>query len=106
MSMSAAKRLKTTHELPATTNGSTLTIVVDDDPVDAATVVQVSVVRADRQQVPEGRLDLKPTAADGDGTLRCLSLPPEQAARLLENINPHPLDSRIKFRESDHKPVY
>ena len=44
-------------------------------------------------------------SAAGDGTLRCLSLPPEQAAALLENINPHPLDSRIKFRESDHKQV-
>jgi len=41
-----------------------------------------------------------------DGTLRCLDLPPEQAKNLLENINPHPRDKLITFREADHKQVY
>jgi hypothetical protein len=38
-----------------------------------------------------------------DGTLRTLKLPPEQAVNLLENRHPHPNDTRITFREADHK---
>ena len=38
-----------------------------------------------------------------DGTLRCLKLPPEQAANLLEVKNAHLWDKNITFREIDHK---
>ena len=37
-----------------------------------------------------------------DGTLRCLTLPPDLAVNLLENKNPHKFDAQIKFREHDH----
>ena len=106
-----AKRLKTTHALPVTHNGTTVTVTVADDRLDANTEIHVRVDRADGQVVDDGTLDLasKPPPAEdaglGDGTLRCLKLSPELTAGLLETKNPHPRDDRIKFRESDHKPV-
>lgn len=110
------KRLKTTHVLPVTHNGSTVSVTVGDNRLDAATEVTVSVTRADGQAVPDGTLELaaKPAelaapqlelAGGGDGTLRCMKLSPELTAGLLETKHPHPFDDRIKFRESDHKPV-
>ena len=116
-----AKRLKTTHTLPVTHNGTTVTVTVADHHLDADTEISVQVSRADGQAVPTGTLALAaaastpapadPTTADertpgqGDGTLRCLKLSPELTAGLLETKHPHPRDARIKFRESDHKPV-
>ena len=62
-------------------------------------------VEADDPDAKRPKPTETPTApgGGGDGTLRCLDLPPAQAKNLLENINPHPYDKRIKFRESDHK---
>jgi hypothetical protein len=112
--MSSPKRLKTVHTLPATYNGSVVTVTIEDNRYDPATNVVVSISRADNKFygsasvcLGDGAVKVKTkihdNAASSDGTLRCLNLPPEQAALLLENVNPHPLDPRITFREHDHK---
>ena len=122
--MHSAKRQKTVHTLPPTHNGSVVTVTVDDSRYDAETNIEISVARSDGTMLGSGNVTLTPhadTAASttdspndpsptltsaGDGTLRCLKLPPELSAGLLENVHPHPLDARIKFREADHKPVF
>ena len=52
------KRAKTTHVLPTTHNGSTVTITIDDSRYDAETQLSVSVVRADGQSVADGTISL------------------------------------------------
>ena len=47
-----------THTLPVTHNGSTITVTVKDSRYDPTTTVEISVARADSQQVNAGTLTL------------------------------------------------
>jgi len=109
-----SKRQKVTHTLPPTPNGNRVTVTIEDSRYESTSLINVSIVRPNGDDGGRGQMSIRAEASDdateakgteggGDGTLRCLDLPPDQAAGLLENINPHPNDEHIRFRESDHK---